>query len=124
MNSPKPWSAAAGGDHPCILDVNGFQIAIMANSRGMREREMADAEDIVAAQNRIAQLEAAITKAKAIDPYSGIGATGAGLAFSDIQSEYAKRYRDAVHEALDSVAETAAKPKPIEDAPDDPPLLF
>jgi hypothetical protein len=50
---------------------------------------------------RIAQLEAAIARAKAIDPYTGIGARGAALADSDATSEYARAYRDAVHDALE-----------------------
>jgi hypothetical protein len=52
--------------------------------------------------DRIRELESAIEKAKAIDPYAGAGARGAGLLGSDEMSKYAFAYRDAVHDALDS----------------------
>lgn len=54
------------------------------------------------AEARIRDLEAAIARAKAIDPYTGIGATGAALSDSDASSKYCYMYRDAIHDALEA----------------------
>jgi hypothetical protein len=56
------------------------------------------------------RLRDAIARAKAIDPYAGAGARGAGLLGSDAISEYARAYRDAIHDALELTSpKTGAK---------------
>ena len=61
----------------------------------------AEHEKRLADNARIATLMAAIARAKRIDPYTGIGATGAALSDSDASSKYCYMYRDAVHDALE-----------------------
>lgn len=72
-------------------------LCAFAYEQGFHEMGYDPVEVVV---DRIHELEAAIERAKAIDPYAGIGARGAGLAGSDEVSKYARAYRDAIHDAL------------------------
>lgn len=50
---------------------------------------------------QIELLRAVLAKIKALDPYVGAGARGAGLLQSDAASEMAGAFRDAVHDIID-----------------------